>query len=284
MHGDSNMEHIILNPSSSDEPARQHEFITSANVRRIRQRLEQGNIRLADSDGESVVLHNERLQKAGSNVFLKRSCDPSPLGSGLAHNAFVLIIQTKYQQKCFQEWGNSFAGLDAIQNTTCYEGFSLFTLMLRDPWGMGFPAALMFSSNGTDTTINFYLRNLHTWFPNINPHHFMSLLFLCWWHVFHAWQQHFNASKFPELWALLKSWIRITDQVEFDSHWEKIKAVAPESVVAYLTRNWLTLDVVKIWSAVYHQGFPIEEKSNTNMLTKAWHHLLKGHFLQGKRN
>ncbi|KAF8170157.1 hypothetical protein BJ912DRAFT_997691 [Pholiota molesta] len=35
-----------------------------------------------------------------------------------------------------------------------------------------------------------------------------ATLFLCWWHVLHAWQQHFVTSSFPELWDLLKKWIR----------------------------------------------------------------------------
>ncbi|KAE9383567.1 hypothetical protein BT96DRAFT_782109, partial [Gymnopus androsaceus JB14] len=229
----------------SEKPALRREFINSNYIRQIRQRLDQDHIRLADSDARSVELHVERLHKKG--------------------------------------------------------GLLLFTIMLRDCWGRGFPAAFMFCSDGTDAMINNYLSLLRTWFPNVSLHRAMSdkdmaqinairrqyplaRLALCWWHVLHAWQQHFNATEFPELWALLKAWIRVMDQTEFESYWEKIAFVAPTSVREYLERNWLTRGVIEMWSAVYWKGFSIEEESDTNMLTEAWHHLLKGHFLLGKGN
>ncbi|PBK79817.1 hypothetical protein ARMGADRAFT_884235, partial [Armillaria gallica] len=38
------------------------------------------------------------------------------------------------------------------------------------------------------------------------------------------------------------------------------------------------------WSAVYRRDRTILEECDTNMLVEAWHHLLKGHFGEGKRN
>ncbi|KAJ7029780.1 hypothetical protein C8F04DRAFT_1368893 [Mycena alexandri] len=73
-------------------------------------------------------------------------------------------------------------------------------------------------------------------------------------------QQHFSTHHHPILWELLKSWIRITDQDEFDARWVEIKAIAPESVTDYLKKFWMK--EVSLWSA-------------------AWHHLLKGDSLRG---
>ncbi|KAJ7576586.1 hypothetical protein C8J56DRAFT_762085, partial [Mycena floridula] len=58
--------------------------------------------------------------------------------------------------------------------------------------------------------------------------------------------------------------------------------LAPDSVVSYLETTWLP--VQEMWSAVYRTGRTIWEVSDTNMLVEAWHHVLKGKFLEGKRN
>lgn len=180
---------------------------------------------------------------------------------------------------------------------------------------LGMPAAWMISSNGQEETIDYFLNTIRTLHPTVIPKRFMSdkdraqlnaiqrryaesCLLLCWWHVLHAWQQHFVTCHHPELWELLKKWVRITDEVDFETSWDKIKAIAPPSMIEYLQTNWL--DERHLWSAVYRQDRTIFEMSDTNMLVEAyvililvvissnqvhsWHHLLKGDFLEGKRN
>ncbi|KAK0442001.1 uncharacterized protein EV420DRAFT_1278490, partial [Desarmillaria tabescens] len=56
----------------------------------------------------------------------------------------------------------------------------------------------------------------------------------------------------------------------------------PPSVISYLREYWL--DYKPYWSAIYHQDRTILEECDTNMLVEVWHHLLKGHFGEGKRN
>ncbi|KAJ7572383.1 hypothetical protein C8J56DRAFT_747566, partial [Mycena floridula] len=58
--------------------------------------------------------------------------------------------------------------------------------------------------------------------------------------------------------------------------------VAPDSVITYLTKNWLPVKCMQ--SAVFRIGRTIWQDSDTNMLLEAWHHVLKGKFLEGKRN
>ncbi|KAJ7102622.1 hypothetical protein B0H15DRAFT_762019, partial [Mycena belliarum] len=57
--------------------------------------------------------------------------------------------------------------------------------------------------------------------------------------------------------------------------------LAPESVIAYLTKTWMVDQ--ELWSGVYRQDRTIFELSDTNMLVEAWHHVLKSKHLQGKR-
>jgi hypothetical protein len=73
-------------------------------------------------------------------------------------------------------------------------------------------------------TMTFLLHSVRAANPGIKPKRIMSdkdqaqmneiwvvypesQLLLCWWHVLHAWQQHFVTSQHPKLWDLLKAWI-----------------------------------------------------------------------------
>ncbi|KAJ7164673.1 hypothetical protein C8R43DRAFT_987894 [Mycena crocata] len=112
-----------------------------------------------------------------------------------------------------------------------------------------------------------------------------AFILLCWWHVLHAWQQHFHIPQEPELWELLKSWLRITDRAKFDQRWAKIKQTARSvKFIQYLEKYWMPEHIVRMWSAVYRKDRNIFEACDTNMLIEAWHHVLKGKFLHGKRN
>jgi hypothetical protein len=84
-----------------------------------------------------------------------------------------------------------------------------------------------------------------------------------------VWQQHFSITHYPELWALLKGWIRITGDTEFDVRWEEIKCIAPPSVIAYLEKNWLSQHDVEMWSARYRRDRSIFELCDTNMLVES---------------
>ncbi|KAJ7739180.1 hypothetical protein B0H16DRAFT_1227623, partial [Mycena metata] len=59
---------------------------------------------------------------------------------------------------------------------------------------------------------------------------------------------------------------------------------APNEFSGYLKQFWMSEKVVKMWSAVHRTGRNIFEACDTNMLVEAWHHVLKGKFLHGKRN
>ena len=87
----------------------------------------------------------ERLRKDGELLGFKSSTDRALKDSGLAENAFVLMIQTKYLKEVFAKYGHTFAGLDATHDTTHYENTSLFTVIVRDRWGHGGLTSLLCS-------------------------------------------------------------------------------------------------------------------------------------------
>jgi hypothetical protein len=144
----------------------------------------------------------------------------------------------------------------------------------------------MLSSSGTQQTIEYFLRLHRAQNPLTIPRNIMSdfdwpqihacsvvylaFILLCWWHVLHAWQQHFRISDHPDLWELLKRWIRMTNKPEFDAAWIKIQAIAPRSFVEYLSKYWMTEHVVQMWSGVYRTARNIYEACDTNMLIEAW--------------
>ena len=129
------------------------------------------------------------------------------------------------------------------------EGVGLITLVA------GFPAAWMISSNGTEATVDHFIAALKKNNPGVNPrvimsdfdwcqinvarrHHPAALVLLCWWHVLHAWQQHLRIDEHPELWKLLKGWIRLTEISEFNKCWVGIQSLAPTYFIEYIQNTW----------------------------------------------
>ena len=143
----------------------------------------------------------------------------------------------------------------------------------------------MISSNATEVTIDYFLATLRKQNLDIIPAKFMSdndkaqlnairhcypelQLFLCWWHVLHAWQEHFVTNHFPELWDLLKGWVRLKETTEFDEQWVQIKKLAPPSLIQYFEDHWIP--IWPMWSARARKGRTIFEFSETNMLIEAY--------------
>ncbi|KAJ7739178.1 hypothetical protein B0H16DRAFT_1465437 [Mycena metata] len=84
------------------------------------------------------------------------------------------------------------------------------------------------------------------------------------------WQKHLRIDDHPDLWDLLKKWIRMTDPAEFNATWIKIQRIGPPEFVKYLTTTWMSEHVVKMWSAVYQRDRTIFQACDTNMLIEAY--------------
>lgn len=145
----------------------------------------------------------------------------------------------------------------------------------------------MFASNGTQETIHYFLRLVQQQSPEVVPQYIISdfdhaqinaclavypqcWVLLCWWHVLHAWQQHFRISENTELWERLKRWVRIEAQDDFNAAWDWIQVNAPPGFNNYLKQYWMPEHIRKMWSAVYRTGRSIFEQSDTNMLIESY--------------
>lgn len=151
---------------------------------------------------------------------------------------------------------------------------------------VGLPIAWMLASYGTEETIAYFLSLLRALNPSTIPKKFMtdcdfaqinaitvryleSEIWLCWWHVLHAWQQHFVISQNENLWMKLKALIWLEDLSLFDAALVEIKALAPAWFWDYLVKNWLLEKLTHMWSAVHHRSQEIHLFNDTNMLIEA---------------
>jgi hypothetical protein len=150
---------------------------------------------------------------------------------------------------------------------------------MRENHAHGIPIAWMLASNSRQETILYFLRLNHLRSPGIDPRYIMSdfdwaqinackivsvdwkrinneqssFILLCWWHVLHAWQQHFHIPQSPELWELLKKWIRMENREDFDKRGTRSSGRRRiNKFVEYLEDTWMKDEVVAMWSAVYH--------------------------------
>ncbi|KAJ6592498.1 hypothetical protein B0H19DRAFT_921216 [Mycena capillaripes] len=229
-----NQDDIFDVDRDEDATASRNEFIQLQDIRRIEKAIEAETVRLHPDDGESTVRWVEKLRSEGKLLGFKAKSDPPPPGSGLDPDTFTLML------------------------------------------------------HGTQSTIQYFLRLHRLRSPLVIPRRIMSdfcwpqinaciaeycaFILLCWWHVLHAWQQHFKIGSHPDLWELLKRWIRITDETEFNATWDRIKKEAPKAFVEYLAEYWMPTHVVRMWSAVYRKDRNIFQACDTNMLIEAWHH------------
>jgi len=151
---------------------------------------------------------------------------------------------------------------------------------------LGLPIAWMMASYGTEEMISYFLWLLRKFNPVTIPLKFMSdrdlaqinaiilsypesEVWLCWWHVLHAWQQHFVISQNKTLWAKLKSLVRIEDPAALETALAEIKELAPLPFWNYFEMYWLPRRFLLMWSAVYRKNRGIYLLSDTNMLIEA---------------
>ncbi|KAJ6527305.1 hypothetical protein DFH09DRAFT_935668, partial [Mycena vulgaris] len=128
---------IFENDLQDTVVANRAEFIELRDIRRIQKDIEAETVRLHPDDGLSTLRWVSNLRAKGHLLGFKSKSDPPPSGSGLQADVFVLMIQTGWQRRMFQKFGEALLCIDATHNTTMYENLNLTTLIVRDKWAHG---------------------------------------------------------------------------------------------------------------------------------------------------
>ncbi|KAJ7161863.1 hypothetical protein C8R43DRAFT_880427 [Mycena crocata] len=136
-HGVYDDEDTFENDLDGAHVASRAEFIQLRDVRRIETEIEAETVRLHPDDGLSTLKWVEHMDAKGHILGFKSKTDPPPPGSGLAQDLFTLMIQTRWQQRMFQKYGENLLCIDGTHNVTMYENLVLTTLVVRDNWGHG---------------------------------------------------------------------------------------------------------------------------------------------------
>ena len=81
-------------------------------------------------------------------LYFKPADKEAEANEKIAKNAFVLILQSEWQRKVWNEIGAHYLGTDGTHNVTQYESLILYSLLGRDEWGKGtFLSSQCFSSD-----------------------------------------------------------------------------------------------------------------------------------------
>jgi len=174
--------------------------------------------------GKSVFLWAERLRNMDSLLGFKSCACAAPLESGLANDALVLAFQTPSQRDQFHLYGNKgIVFIDGIHNVQKYDIMCVTCAESLGSWYttifmicdesiekyLGLPVAWMMASYRTEETIACFLRKHNPFtisWPFMSDRDLAQInaivlrypeseVWLCWWHVLHALQQHFVTSK-----------------------------------------------------------------------------------------
>jgi MULE transposase domain len=228
--------------------------------------------RLHKEDANSVAEWVRNLAKTDSVLLFKGVTDPVPDGSRVEADAFILIIQSRWQREVWESIGQNYFGTDGTHNVTRYEKTNLYTIMGRDEFGRGklvilmaiyalcsnnagVPISYMLASNGQQATHELYFQTFRNNNPTLPPYIIMDRdlaafnaarviyhdvkTLLCLFHLVSAWWKHIVVSKHESTWKLALRLSRATTQIEFDSIWSEIKANGPPNFVSYMEETWL---------------------------------------------
>jgi hypothetical protein len=207
---------------------------------------------------------------------------------------FFVGIQTRLQAEMMRNHAPKIICGDATHGLTAY-GFQLFTLMVKDDTGKGYPVAYLITSNVTKRILASFFLAIRKRSPGLKITITMSdddeatkgayreafgpdiITLLCQWHVPLAWKRNVHRIKLKEkreeLLYLLNRVMRTKKREEFNqiahvilSDYEDCKPF-----VEYLKLNYFNRP--EEWASCFRNMF--HDDVDTNMLLESLHNLLK---------
>lgn len=229
-----------------------------------------------------------------------------PLGAdadGISADIFCLILASSFQRNLLGKYGGEFSMVffDATHDTSRYREFYLFTLVVADHSGHGYPAAWMITNRKNAAIQAHFLKVVREAVPLFDPAAFMvdedpaarsavrtvfnnARIYFCDFHLWRLWKAKLSSLKIPltpELEGHLRVLRRSAHKEDFDASLEFLKEHCAQSnnggkFWEYLVHNYMH-DKAKYWVG-YMRFFPYA----TNNHAESWHNQLKTNHLKRK--
>ena len=121
-----------------DQSASRKHFITKQDISNVRVNIKDNAIIRHKSDPLSVSLLVAELQQEAYDPILlfKPQGEKSIAHPNLPTEAFMLVIQTQFQQQLFEKYSHKILCIDATHGTNAYR-FQLITCIVPDEFGKG---------------------------------------------------------------------------------------------------------------------------------------------------
>jgi hypothetical protein len=203
-------------------------------------------------------------------------------------------LQTKEQAVMMEQHAPKIICGDATHGMTAY-GFQLFSLVVKDDTGKGFPVAYLITSNVTKLILTCFFSSIQRRIPRLKITLTMSdddiatkqafraafgediMTLLCQWHVPLAWTRNVwridVSDKKEELLYLLRRAMKTRDKTEYHSIVTLIRNDYSDCkrFVDYLDLNYFNRP--DEWSSCFRTMY--HDSVDTNMLLESFHNLLK---------
>eukprot|EP00794_Sanderia_malayensis_P006481 gene6481-7221_t len=265
----------------------------------------QYNIELMEKhkqDTVSVECWVEELKKCEFNPVLVYK----PQGKtdfGLPANDFLLGIQTQYQLDRLKAHGSNIICMDATHSTNQYE-FMLTTLLVVDEYGEGLPVAWLISNREDQLVLNPFIAAIKERTGELNVNVFMSddannfynswiyhfaapkSKLICSWHVDRNWRKNLRKhvqrqEQQAEIYKALKTLQMELNENAFRKGIQQFSAWCEKKSPGF---NDYFMDYYMHQPQQWASCFRIGKGINTNMVTEAFHNVLKGVYFQRRQN
>ncbi|XP_070563193.1 uncharacterized protein [Ptychodera flava] len=221
----------------------------------------------------------------------------------------IIIMQTPLQRDMMKKFGKTLIFVDATYSGVTAYGFALYTMVVRDGHGHGFPAAFIILSEDSEVCLTkafHIIREKNSICPRafmidkdlkeanaINEAFPDSSILLCWFHVLQAVHRWLlkqtsglsgvgNKEKRSQVIRFMTELKNCNTESEFMALACTVTTRFDKPVVTYLEDNWLHMQVAVMWSNFGRRFF--HENSETNNLVERFFGNMKHHFLNGYAN
>jgi len=201
------------------------------------------NTKSHENDAVSVRLWVEAMKKKGEGnpvLYFKEQGEDDEDVPHFTKNDFCLIIMTQFQSEMFLKFGNDKVCIDGTHGLNSYN-FQLYSLVIVDEYGNGFPVAFCFSNKSDTATYKHYFQCIKNTIGIVNPSIFMSDDEPA---FYNAWNCVMGHDKKTIVFKTLKALLHETDEIAFSAELSQ--------VINQLINDPDTVDFGKYFISTHH--------------------------------